>query len=58
MNYVPHIAAGDVWVFLMSMVGLIVVVCFVQYKSELKDETNRTFRRPANRVRHDNTHDL
>jgi predicted membrane channel-forming protein YqfA (hemolysin III family) len=58
-NYVPHLAAGDVWVFLLSMIALIVVSCLYQIKSERKNETNRiTIRRPRSRVRHNGTHDL
>lgn len=58
-NYVPHIAAGDVWVFLLSMIALIVVSCIYQIKSERKNETNRTIvRRARSRVRYNNTYDL
>lgn len=58
MNYVPHLAAGDVWAFLLAMIVLIAVTCLYQINSERKNETTRTKRRTFNGVRHNDTHDL
>ena len=59
INYAAHISAAEVWVFLMSMIGLITFVCVRENKKEKADEIgNRIVARARNRLRHNGNWEL
>lgn len=60
INFVAHISAAEVWVFLMSLIGLITLACIYENKKERADEKNghRIVERARSRVRHNGNWEL
>jgi uncharacterized BrkB/YihY/UPF0761 family membrane protein len=51
MTFISHLVAADIWFFILWMIAIIAMVCFVYSQKEKKDEKTTDSSRP-NWVRH------
>lgn len=53
MNFIAHLVAADLWFFVLWMLAIVGIVCFVYSQKEKKDEkTTDSFRPDRARNKH------